>query len=104
PTPRRPSRTRARNPWAAHHATIARTPSGRARRPSVRREDDPNDAVPGDKPDFQYRRDGGIGGKAILLIVAAVLLLIFFLQNLEDANIDFLFWEWDVSLAVAIGV
>ena len=70
----------------------------------MRREDDPNDAVPEGKPDFQYRREGGISGKAILLIVAAVLLLIFFLQNLEDANIDFLFWEWDVSIAAAIGV
>jgi uncharacterized integral membrane protein len=70
----------------------------------VRREDDPNDAVPEEKPDFQYRRESGIGGKSIALIVAAVLLVVFFLQNLENANIDFLFWEWDVGIAVAIGL
>ena len=50
---------------------------------------------PRGEADFQYRRESGIGGKAIALIVAAVLLVIFFLQNLENANIDFLFWEWD---------
>jgi uncharacterized integral membrane protein len=71
----------------------------------VRREDDPNDAVPGDRPpDFQYKRESGIGGGTILLGIVAVLLLIFFLQNRDDANIDFLFWEWDVAIAVAIGL
>jgi len=70
----------------------------------VRREpDDPNDAVPEDKPSGHYRREG-LGGKAIALIVAGVLLLIFFLQNLDDANVDFLFWDWDVAIAMAIGV
>ena len=59
---------------------------------------------PEEKPDFQYRRESGIGGKSIALIVAALLLVIFFLQNLENANIDFLFWEWDVGIAVAIGL
>jgi uncharacterized integral membrane protein len=69
----------------------------------VRRENDPNDAVPGDRSDSPYRREG-LGGKSILLIVVAVVLVIFFLQNLEDANIDFLFWEWNVGIAVAIGL
>ena len=70
----------------------------------MRREDDPNDAVPGDRPDFQYERESGIGGGTILLGIVAVLLLIFFLQNRDEANIDFLFWEWDVAIAVAIGL
>jgi uncharacterized integral membrane protein len=70
----------------------------------VRREsDDPNDAVPEDTPSFEYRREG-LGGKATALIVAGVLLLIFFLQNLDDADIAFLFWDWDVAIAIAIGV
>lgn len=70
----------------------------------MRREpDDPNDAVPEDKPSIEYRREG-LGGKAIALIVVGVLLLIFFLQNLDDANVDFLFWDWDVAIAMAIGV
>jgi uncharacterized integral membrane protein len=30
--------------------------------------------------------------------------LIFFLQNLDAANIDFLFWDWDVAIALAIGI
>jgi uncharacterized integral membrane protein len=70
----------------------------------VRREsDDPNDAVPEGQPSFEYRREG-LGGKATALIVAGVLLLIFFLQNLDAANIDFLFWDWDVAIALAIGI
>lgn len=70
----------------------------------MRREsEDPNDAVPEGKPSFEYRREG-LGGKATAIIVAGVLLLIFFLQNLEDANIDFLFWDWDVAIALAIGI
>jgi uncharacterized integral membrane protein len=70
----------------------------------VRREpDDPNDAVPEGKPSFDYRREG-LGGKAIALIIAGVLLLIFFLQNLDAANIDFLFWDRDVAIALAIGI
>ena len=69
----------------------------------MRREpDDPNDAAR-DKPSFEYRREG-LGGKATVLIVVGVLLLIFFLQNLEAANVDFLFWDWDVAIALAIGV
>ena len=70
----------------------------------MRREpDDPNDAVPDDKPAFEYRREG-LGAKATALIVAGVLLLIFFLQNLDKANVDFLFWDWDVAVALAIGI
>ena len=68
----------------------------------MRREDDPNDAVPEEKPGSVPAREG-IGGKSTL-IVAALLLVIFFLQNLENANIDFLFWEWDVGIAAAIGL
>jgi uncharacterized integral membrane protein len=70
----------------------------------VRREqDDPNDAVPEGKPSFDYRREG-LGGKATALIIAGILLLIFFLQNLDAANIDFLFWDRDVAIALAIGI
>jgi uncharacterized integral membrane protein len=70
----------------------------------VRREpDDPNDAVPEEKPSFEYRREG-LGAKATALIVTGVLLLIFFLQNLDKANVDFLFWDWDVAIALAIGI
>ena len=70
----------------------------------MRREpDDPNDAVPESKPSFEYRREG-LGGKATALIVVGILLLIFFLQNLDAANIDFLFWDWDVAVALAIGI
>jgi len=39
-----------------------------------------------------------------IVITAAILLVIFVLQNLEDANIDFLFWDWDVAIAIAIVV
>lgn len=70
----------------------------------MRREpNDPNDAVPEDKPSIGYKREG-LGGKATALIVAGILLLIFFLQNLDAANIDFLFWDWDVAIALAIGI
>lgn len=70
----------------------------------MRREpDDQNDAVPDERPSFEYRREG-LGGKATALIAAGVLLLIFFLQNLDRANIDLLFWDWDVAIALAIGI
>jgi uncharacterized integral membrane protein len=70
----------------------------------MRREpDDQNDAVPEGKPSFEYRREG-LGGKGTALIVSGVVLLIFFLQNLDAANIDFLFWDWDVAIALAIGI
>jgi uncharacterized integral membrane protein len=45
-----------------------------------------------------------MGGKGAILLVAAVLLVIFILQNLDDANVDFLFWDWDVAIAVTIVV
>ena len=54
-------------------------------------------------PNFEYRREG-MGGKGIVLLVAAVLLVIFVLQNLDDANVHFLFWDWDVAIAVTIVV
>lgn len=54
-------------------------------------------------PSFEYRREG-MGGTGLVLAVAGILLLIFVLQNLDDANIDFLFWDWDVAIAVAIVV
>jgi uncharacterized integral membrane protein len=66
--------------------------------------DDQSDAIRDDPlPSFEYRREG-LGGKAMALVVAGILLLIFFLQNLKTANIDFLFWEWDVAIALAIGI
>jgi uncharacterized integral membrane protein len=68
-----------------------------------RDRDDPTDAVPEGKPRFEYRREG-TGFKALVLATAAMLLVIFILQNLDDANIDFLFWDWDVAVALAIGI
>lgn len=68
----------------------------------MRREpDDGEDAVPEEKPRFEYRREGP-GGKTIALIAAGILLLIFFLQNLHRSDVNFLFWDWDVAIAVAI--
>jgi uncharacterized integral membrane protein len=70
----------------------------------VRREpEDPNDASPEGKPNFEYRRETS-GIKSVALGTAALLLVIFFLQNLDAANIDFLFWDWDVGIALAIGI
>jgi uncharacterized integral membrane protein len=70
----------------------------------MRREpDDPNDAVPEGKTTSEYRRES-TGLKSLALGTAALLLVIFILQNLDDANIDFLFWDWDVAIALAIGV
>ncbi len=70
----------------------------------MRREpDDPNDAVPEERPKIEYRREGP-GFTSAIVIAAAVLLVIFVLQNLDDANIDFLFWDWDVAIAIAIVV
>lgn len=68
-----------------------------------RDRDDPTDAVPEGKPRFEYRREG-TGLKALALGTAALLLVVFILQNLDDANIDFLFWDWDVAIALAIGI
>jgi uncharacterized integral membrane protein len=70
----------------------------------MRREsDDPNDATPEAKPTFEYRREGS-GVKSVALGTAALLLVIFILQNLGDANINFLFWDWDVAVALPIGI
>jgi Lipopolysaccharide assembly protein A domain len=70
----------------------------------VRREpDDPNDAIRDDTPSAGYRREG-LGGKATGFIGAGIVLLVFFLQNLDTADINFLFWDWDVAIALAIGI
>ena len=69
----------------------------------MRREDDRDRGSEEPLPNFEYRREGR-GGKAAVLLVAAVLLLIFVLQNLDDANVDFLFWDWDLAIAVTIVV
>lgn len=69
----------------------------------MRHERDEPDAVPERRPRFEYRRERA-GAGAITVLVAGVLLVVFVLQNLEDANVDFLVWEWDVSLAAAIVV
>ena len=68
----------------------------------MRREgDDPNDAVPEGRGLGEYRREG-LGGKAITFIVAAVLLVVFVLQNLDDADVNFLFWDWDIAIGGVI--
>ena len=70
----------------------------------MRREpEDPNDAIPEGKPTLEYRRESA-GLKSVALGTAALLLVIFTLQNLDDANIDFLFWDWNVAIALAIGI
>ena len=70
----------------------------------MRREpEDPNDAIPEGKPTIEYRRESA-GIKSVAIGTAALLLVIFFLQNLDAANIDFLFWDWDVAIALAIGI
>ena len=68
----------------------------------MRREDDPNDAVPEGRGVGEYRRDSGPSGTTITLVVVGVLLLIFVLQNMDAANVDFLFWDTDVSLGLAL--
>jgi uncharacterized integral membrane protein len=70
----------------------------------MRREhEDPNDAVPEGKQTFEYRREN-TGLKSVALGTAVLLLAIFILQNLDDANIDFLLWDWDVATALPIGI
>jgi uncharacterized integral membrane protein len=70
----------------------------------VRREpEDPNDATPEGKPSFEYRREGA-GFKSVAFGTAVLLLVIFILQNLDKANIDFLFWDWDVAIALPIAI
>ena len=68
-----------------------------------REPEDPNDAIPEGKPTFEYRRESA-GLKSVALGTAALLLVIFTLQNLDDANIDFLIWDWNVAIALAIGI
>ena len=68
----------------------------------MRREgDDPNDAVPEGRGVGDYRREG-LGGKAIAFIAAGVLLVVFVLQNLDDADVNFLFWDWDIAIGGVI--
>ena len=70
----------------------------------MRREpEDTNDAIPEGKPSFEYRREGA-GLKSVAFGTAVLLLVIFILQNLDKANIDFLFWDWDVAIALPIGI
>ncbi len=54
---------------------------------------------PGD-PDQPIRE--GSTTKWIVLAVVAVLILFFVLQNRDEANVDFLFWDADLRLWVAI--
>ena len=68
-----------------------------------REQEDPNDAIPEGKPTFEYKRESA-GLKSVAFGTAALLLVIFLLQNLDDANIDFLFWDWDVATALPIGI
>jgi uncharacterized integral membrane protein len=68
----------------------------------VRREDDPNDAVPEGKGVGEYRRESGPSGTTITLLVVGVLLAVFVAQNMDAANVDFLFWDTDVSLGLTL--
>ena len=52
-------------------------------------------------PSFEYRREG-LGLGATILITTGILLAIFLLQNMDEANVDFLFWDWDIAIAWAI--
>lgn len=54
---------------------------------------------PGD-PDEPIRR--GSTTKWVVLAVLAVLILFFVLQNRDRANVDFLFWDADLRLWVAL--
>jgi uncharacterized integral membrane protein len=70
----------------------------------MRREHhDPNDAVPEGEPRFEYRREG-VGAKSVIISTAALLLVIFILQNLDQTSVDFLFWDWNVAFALALGI
>ncbi|HYY08290.1 MAG TPA: lipopolysaccharide assembly protein LapA domain-containing protein [Actinomycetota bacterium] len=70
----------------------------------MRRDPDQSDdaeGLPEEKPRFEYRREWP-SGKAIALVIATILLVIFVLQNLDHSDIDFLFWDADVAIALAI--
>ena len=54
---------------------------------------------PGD-PDQPIRE--GSTARWIVLAVFAVLILFFVLQNRDEANVDFLFWDADLRLWVAL--
>lgn len=59
---------------------------------------------PPDEPGEWTERREGPGGIAILLIVVVVLLLVFVLQNTNEADVNFLFWDAAVPLWVVIGI
>ena len=66
----------------------------------MRREGDDPRRGPRGRGLGEYRR--GLGGKAIAFIVAGVLLVVFVLQNLDDADVNFLFWDWDIAIGGVI--
>ncbi|HEX6844782.1 MAG TPA: LapA family protein [Actinomycetota bacterium] len=68
----------------------------------MRRDDDMGGADRG-KEEWTRAKEGP-SGKLIGAGIAAILLLIFVLQNTNDADIDFLFWDGEVSLWVLIVV
>ncbi len=57
----------------------------------------------GERKDWVGSKEGP-GPKTILAIVAAVLVLVFGLQNLDAANIRFLFWDLDTAVVIVIAV
>lgn len=62
------------------------------------------EAPPPDEGGEWMERREGPGGIAILLIVVVVLLLIFVLQNTNEADVNFLFWDASVPLWIVIGI
>jgi len=58
------------------------------------------DLPPGD-PDRPIR-EGASTAKWVTLAVVAVLILSFILQNRDRANVDFLFWDADIRLWLAL--
>lgn len=70
----------------------------------MRREaPNPDDHDHGRGADWVERREGP-GGIAILLILLAVLVLVFVLQNTDEADVDFLFWDAAVPLWIVIAI
>jgi uncharacterized integral membrane protein len=63
----------------------------------------PDEPRPDEGREWTERREGP-GGIAILLVVVAVLLLVFVLQNTNEADVNFLFWDAAVPLWVVIGI
>jgi uncharacterized integral membrane protein len=63
----------------------------------------PDEPRPDEGREWTERREGP-GGIAILLIVVAVLLLVFVLQNTNEADVNFLFWDAAVPLWIVIAI